>query len=373
MRLKNKMIKNVIKRIVKKLPYYKLLEEYRMLLDQHRKQSNDLYNELREKLEERLMMMQSRCDNTVGEVQRLESKCDNVRGQLERLKDVTDTAFERGFNDLLLDDVRIMKLNQILSVRPTLWGPENRLQISPLASMNTCFFNMNSGNIVIGDYTFAGSNVSVLTGSHDVYLQGLLRRDAEYKEGNDILIGRGVWLASNVTVLGPCQIGDNAVVAAGAVVTPGTNIPPNTIYGGVPARMISKIDVHDEQKRSKHLREAIERSDGLAFSDGWSERTTVNVEGEVYEGHWLEMNVGKAFLIDTECKMHYLYYGKEDVVLTVDMERNKACDVKLRHGGGGFTIKKGSDDEIEKVVIRCAVNKKELFVGMEKRETNGEL
>ena len=50
--------------------------------------------------------------------------------------------------------------------------------------------------------------------------------------GNDVYIGYGV------TVIGPCRIGDGAVIAAGAVVT--GNVPPYTIVGGVPAKVIKK-------------------------------------------------------------------------------------------------------------------------------------
>ena len=54
-----------------------------------------------------------------------------------------------------------------------------------------------------------------------------------------IHIGENVWLGANVTVLGGVTIGDNAVIAAGAVVT--KNIPPNTVAAGVPARVVRTL------------------------------------------------------------------------------------------------------------------------------------
>jgi acetyltransferase-like isoleucine patch superfamily enzyme len=40
-------------------------------------------------------------------------------------------------------------------------------------------------------------------------------------------------------VLGPCRIGEHAVVAAGSVVR--ADVPPYTVVGGVPARVLSTI------------------------------------------------------------------------------------------------------------------------------------
>ena len=60
-------------------------------------------------------------------------------------------------------------------------------------------------------------------------------------ENHDILIGNGVWLASNTTILGPCSIGDNAAIAAGSVVTPNTVVPPNVLFAGMPAHFVKNI------------------------------------------------------------------------------------------------------------------------------------
>ena len=54
-----------------------------------------------------------------------------------------------------------------------------------------------------------------------------------------IHIGKKVWLGANVTVLPGVTIGDNAIVAAGAVVT--KDVEPNIIVGGIPAKFIKKI------------------------------------------------------------------------------------------------------------------------------------
>jgi acetyltransferase-like isoleucine patch superfamily enzyme len=55
-----------------------------------------------------------------------------------------------------------------------------------------------------------------------------------------IHIGKKVWLGANVTILQGVTIGENAIVAAGAVVT--KDVPANAIVGGVPAKVIKMID-----------------------------------------------------------------------------------------------------------------------------------
>ena len=181
------------------------------------------------------------------------------------------------------DNLELLKLR--LSITPSVWGDKSRLHISELACVHSSFFNTNSGEIYIGDYSFSGSNVSFLTGSHDKCLTGLLRRDCEIKEGNDIRIGNGVWIASNSTILGPCEIGDDAVVAAGAVVAPGTIIPCGCVYGGIPAKKLSTIDlIKDRPFERAEFKKALER-EGVLFGYGWSEKETHKYNDRDYEIH----------------------------------------------------------------------------------------
>jgi acetyltransferase-like isoleucine patch superfamily enzyme len=54
-----------------------------------------------------------------------------------------------------------------------------------------------------------------------------------------IVIERNVWIAAGATIIGGVTIGENSVVAAGSVVT--KDVPPNTLVGGNPARVIRSI------------------------------------------------------------------------------------------------------------------------------------
>lgn len=55
-----------------------------------------------------------------------------------------------------------------------------------------------------------------------------------------VRIGNNVWLGTGSMILKGVTIGDNAVVGAGAVV--GTNVPPNVIVFGNPAKVIWKLE-----------------------------------------------------------------------------------------------------------------------------------
>ena len=54
-----------------------------------------------------------------------------------------------------------------------------------------------------------------------------------------VTIGENVWIGSNATILPGVTIGDNSVVAAGAVVN--RNVPEDSIVAGVPAKIVKKL------------------------------------------------------------------------------------------------------------------------------------
>ena len=100
--------------------------------------------------------------------------------------------------------------------------------------INACCNFQDQGGISIGDGALIGHKVVLATVNHGFAWE---KRQLNYPA--PIVIGRNVWIGSNATILQGVTIGDNAVVAAGAVVT--KDVAPETIVGGVPARFIKTV------------------------------------------------------------------------------------------------------------------------------------
>lgn len=107
--------------------------------------------------------------------------------------------------------------------------------------INYCCHFQDQGGISIGDGTLIGPKVTLATLNH-----GTDPKDRGTTYPDPIVIGKNVWIGTNVTVVPGVTIGDSVITAAGAVVT--KNIPENSIAEGVPARILKKIEVDDRDE-----------------------------------------------------------------------------------------------------------------------------
>lgn len=90
------------------------------------------------------------------------------------------------------------------------------------------------GRITIGNDVLFGPEVMLTASTYD-YNAGSPVTDQPMREG-DIIVGNDVWFATRAVVLPGTQIGDGAVVAAGAVVK--GNVPAMAIVAGSPAKIV---------------------------------------------------------------------------------------------------------------------------------------
>lgn len=92
---------------------------------------------------------------------------------------------------------------------------------------------MSRGGITIDDGAMIAANVQLISNNHDLHDHALL-------VCKPVHICRNAWIGAGATILPGVTVGENAVVAAGAVVT--KDVAPNTVVGGNPAKLIKVIE-----------------------------------------------------------------------------------------------------------------------------------
>lgn len=95
-----------------------------------------------------------------------------------------------------------------------------------------------AGGIEIGNDVIAGSYISFHSENHNFSDSSLLIRE-QGVTSKGIKIGNNVWIGAKATFLDGAIIGNNCVVAAGAVVN--GVFPNNVVIGGIPAKILKEI------------------------------------------------------------------------------------------------------------------------------------
>lgn len=95
---------------------------------------------------------------------------------------------------------------------------------------HACSF-LDIGGIVIEDDVMIGPRVNITSENHP-----LDPSDRKALIPKTVHIKRNAWIGAGATILPGVTVGENAVVAAGAVVN--RDVPPNTVVAGVPAKII---------------------------------------------------------------------------------------------------------------------------------------
>ena len=126
-------------------------------------------------------------------------------------------------------------VNPTLRIFPPLYTDFGKnIQVGKNVFINGGCHFQDQGGITLGDDCLIGHNVVFATLNH--FIEPSERASLRPAP---IVLGKNVWVGSSSTILQGVTIGDNAIIAAGSVVT--KDVPANAIVGGVPARLIRYI------------------------------------------------------------------------------------------------------------------------------------
>lgn len=159
------------------------------------------------------------CQETLKKTVELNSRYHTPEEIVKIMSDITGTQIHSSFN-----------------MFPPFYADFGRnIHIGKHVFINSGCHFQDQGGIFIGDHALIGHNVVLATVNHDL---NPFDRHNIYKP---IRIGERVWIGSNAVITQGVTVGDGAVIAAGAVVT--RDVPPYTVVGGVPAKVIKRIEI----------------------------------------------------------------------------------------------------------------------------------
>ncbi len=102
--------------------------------------------------------------------------------------------------------------------------------------LRNAFYCTQLAEIRIGANCDIGPDVAFVPGTHQT---GSHERRAGKGAGGNIVIEDGCWIGARVTILGGVTIGNSSIIGAGSLVN--KDVPANTIYAGVPAKLIRPL------------------------------------------------------------------------------------------------------------------------------------
>ena len=134
------------------------------------------------------------------------------------------TAMVRGYADYVGKNVNIQRKAAITS----------KLRIGEKSGIRANSYI--SGPVTIGKFVNMGPECHIITSNHRHDRTDITMQKQGYTEPKEVVIGDDVWIGTRVTILPGVHIGSGSIIGAGAVVT--HDIPPYSIAGGVPAKVI---------------------------------------------------------------------------------------------------------------------------------------
>jgi len=135
----------------------------------------------------------------------------------------------------LLSEITGQQLDESTTVYPPFYTNFGRfIRLGKNVFINHACTFLDFGGITLEDDVLVGPQVKLVTENH-----ALDPGDRKKLICKPILIRRNAWIGAGVTILPGVTVGENVVIAAGAVVT--RDVDSNTLVGGIPAKFIKEI------------------------------------------------------------------------------------------------------------------------------------
>jgi acetyltransferase-like isoleucine patch superfamily enzyme len=150
-----------------------------------------------------------------------------------------NSTLKIGNNFNTVNDYFISAFNFTSRVRFKTFLPTAEIIIGNNVHINSASILCNSTKVIIGDNVLIAPNC-ILSDSDFHGLEPSKRSTRNPELDKPIIIENNVWISMNCIILKGTRIGENSVIAAGSIVI--TDVKPNSLYAGNPAKFIKKID-----------------------------------------------------------------------------------------------------------------------------------
>lgn len=138
-----------------------------------------------------------------------------------------------------IGDETIVMHGAVLHVYNFRGMPQSHIKIGKHSLVGEYSVIRGQGGVTIGDRVYTSPFTQIIAVNH-VFDDPTRPFTEQGITAEGIVIEDDVWLGAGAVITDGVRVGKGAVVAAGAVVT--RDVPPHTVVGGVPARVIKEID-----------------------------------------------------------------------------------------------------------------------------------